>query len=178
MTLLPWFPLLQLRAAASAADGLNSTPPLSWVPNLKSVNWCYYGIEMRPVWMRTEKYFCIKIFSSSNFLSFYRKFLWTFSLLRWFYVWDTFQYDASIISNNRGIKIKQFIKRRYVDISCECRCLIVHLMLWKWWGLSSVDYFYMLRINLNTRNSTFLKNKETLAGINIYRCWNKTCKMV
>ena len=129
---------------------------MSWVPNLKSVNWCCYGIEIRPVWMRTEKYFCIKIFSSSNFLSFYRKFLWTFSLLRWFYVWDTFQYDASIISNNRGIKIKQFIKRRYVDISNECRCLIVHLMLWKWWGLSSVDYFYMLRINLNTRYLTML----------------------
>ena len=39
---------------------------------------------------------------------FLSNFLWTFSLLWWFYVWDTFQYDASIISNKPGYKSCHF----------------------------------------------------------------------
>ena len=84
--------------------------PPSFIPETREQSALVY------VQIRCEKYFCIQIFSSSNFLSFYRKFLWTFPLLGWFYVWDTLQYDASIISNNRGIKIKQFLKKNIMCI--------------------------------------------------------------
>ena len=51
-------------------------------------------------WMRNIFAF---IFIFSYFLP---KISLNFYLLHWFYVWDTFQYDASIISNN--FRIKQF----------------------------------------------------------------------
>ena len=43
---------------------------------------------------------------------FIRNFLWTFSALGWFYVWDTFQYDASIVLNKT-----KYIYSMWYDIS-------------------------------------------------------------